>query len=599
MLADADTKTVRGDDDHLDETATDATTCGDDEHLELETLPADAVRCIFEILDAPSLAKVRACSINVKQLVDAIAADLLTRHMHECRQRATERCTFVPRGSEPSSFVGLVSSRGSICLKGGMCCGGSGMRRSLHEHMITSHAWKAASYCGRQVLLVRSDGALIGDGPGMRGADVMLVCACGADAHGSDGAAVDNDDVGPGLTPEEEALMREQEEEAASRGWAWRPKPQHVGLGLGSTALPIGAKLLALPEAAAAACACPGRSHVLGESGAVYSARWHGQLGCSGPSASPWGVWRPPSPALRVVEISALSAHVLLRTSNASAMSYGDPQEGKLGYLAPRAVYVSTPRVIDALAGHTIVGVAAGGRHSLFLTERGECLTAGANHAGQCGHVPTATGTAGSVRLMRLPAECAPLVQVSAGHAHTLLLSHTGHVYACGLNDQGQCGLEPEESDGACVLEPSLVSGLLPHTVRAVEAGPSLSVFEVEEAPSGVGDGEARRLLRLAASEGSEGAQKALEELTTLTNASTLEAIDNHALDCAPAADAPTPPLGAAESQCAQYQYEATPGMTLWLAGHVEAFNIPGTNAPAGGLRFLPSCYRWQLYSVT
>ena len=33
----------------------------------------------------------------------------------------------------------------------------------------------------------------------------------------------------------------------------------------------------------------------------------------------------------------------------------------------------------------------------------------------------------------------------------------------------------------------------------------------------------------------------------------------------------------------------------LWLAGHVEAFNIPGTNAHAGGLRFLPSCYRWQL----
>ena len=38
---------------------------------------------------------------------------------------------------------------------------------------------------------------------------------------------------------------------------------------------------------------------------------------------------------------------------------------------------------------------------------------------------------------------------------------------------------------------------------------------------------------------------------------------------------------------------------SLWLAGHVEAFNIPGTNAQAGGLRFLPSCYRWQLTSVT
>ena len=32
-----------------------------------------------------------------------------------------------------------------------------------------------------------------------------------------------------------------------------------------------------------------------------------------------------------------------------------------------------------------------------------------------------------------------------------------------------------------------------------------------------------------------------------------------------------------------------------WLAGNVEAFNIPGTNyTQPTGLRFLPSCYQWQ-----
>ena len=34
--------------------------------------------------------------------------------------------------------------------------------------------------------------------------------------------------------------------------------------------------------------------------------------------------------------------------------------------------------------------------------------------------------------------------------------------------------------------------------------------------------------------------------------------------------------------------------LSLWLAGDVEAFNIPGTVTSAGGLRFMPSCYQWQ-----
>ena len=38
-------------------------------------------------------------------------------------------------------------------------------------------------------------------------------------------------------------------------------------------------------------------------------------------------------------------------------------------------------------------------------------------------------------------------------------------------------------------------------------------------------------------------------------------------------------------------------GVTIWLAGHVEAFNIPGTNTEVGGVRFLESCYQWQLHS--
>jgi alpha-tubulin suppressor-like RCC1 family protein len=242
---------------------------------------------------------------------------------------------------------------------------------------------------------------------------------------------------------------------------------------------------VSLPEPACAVCACPGRSYVLGISGAVYSARWHGAGASRGPSVSPWTCWSPPSPSQRVCEISSLSAHVLLRTAAGSALSFGEPHEGKLGYDA-RTVYVTTPRLIEALKEHTIVGVAAGARHSLFLTEDGACFAAGVGAAGQCGlsddERAAAQRDGRRWRRMVLPAACAPLVAVAAGHAHSLLLDHTGRIYACGLNKQGQCGIQTDLVHGdECVHEPTLVSSLLPHTVCAMEAGPYVSVFEVHE----------------------------------------------------------------------------------------------------------------------
>lgn len=541
-----------------------------DEGVALDTLPTDAARSVLEQLDAISLARVHGCSKPMASLVDAIAADLLRRHLRECRRRAAERSTFLPR-QDPGCFVGTITKRGSLRLLGGMSCGGS-HQLSLHLHKLmpqlahgVAHGVRAASYCGRQVLLVRADGTVLGDGPGLdQGLDVPLCCECDAGELVGGGAEAEPEgDAMPACTLEEEEKMREEEEEAASRGWSWRPRTQPTTLGLGPPAQSCKVKALRLPEAIVAACACPGRSHLLGQSGALYSARWHGQRACRGPSSSPWSCWTPPSPALRVVEISALSAHVLLRTAGGDAMSFGDPNEGKLGY-SSRALYVTTPRLIEGLAGHVIAGVAAGGRHSLFLTELGACFAAGANHAGQCG-VRHAASTAGVLHEIALPDECARLVQAAAGHAHSLLLTHTGQVYACGLNDQGQCGIEQSLGlDVPCVQQPTLVSGLLPHTVRAIEAAPSLSAFEVDMA---LGDAKGQ----------------------TDDDDHRDAAADGVALDNDDDSDATRAGCG---GPCGGRSH------SLWLAGHVESFNIPGTNAQVGGVRFMPSCYRWQLASV-
>ena len=517
-----------------------------------EDLPADALRSVVEVLDAPSLARLRCTNSNGRSLVDGVAADLRARHMHECRQRVARRSTVVARGSDgASSFVAIVKPKQPMHLWGGMCCGGPHGRRSLHRHSLLggSGSWAAASYCGRQALLVRSDGVLVGDGPGIRGTDVHLECVCDADRDGEDGAEADGADA----DEDDDPAVLEQEEEARSRGWAFRKREEVACLGCGSPDAPVDAKLVSLPEAATHVCACPGRSFVLGTSGAIYSARWLGAS--STPSASPWTRWAPAA-GERVVEISALTAHVLLRTAGGQALAFGDPCEGKLGFAA-RVAWVGTPRVVDALAAHSIVGVAAGARHSLFLTHAGECFAAGSNHAGQCG--PSASPPLGLLRRMRLPASCAPLVQVCAGHAFTLLLGDDGRVHACGLNDRGQCGIETLDSS-SCVVEPTLISGL-PPAVRAMEAGPSLAAFEVDV-----------RAAAHADSNGDGGGG------------------GGGGGDGGDGGDGK--PGGSAARDAGD---DAGADTSLWLAGNVEAFNIPGTNyTQPTGLRFLASCYQWQ-----
>ena len=541
----------------------------------LDTLPADVAHAVLEHLDAALLARMRSVGTGLRSLVDAIAADLLTRHMQECRRRAARRVSFLPRGQSAASFVGSVAD-GRLRLLGGMCCGGPTRRRSLHAHELRSGtgSWLAASYCGRQALLLRSDGVVLGDGPALRGADGdHCECCCEADAEGTDGAEAEDDEGLDGVAGWEEQLMLEQEEEARSRGWGWQ-RPQHAdSFGLASASSSLQTTLLEIPEVATAVRACPGRSHVLGASGAVYSARWVGQAGSSGRGfVSPWTCWTPPSAGFAVTAIAAGSAHVVLATAGGHAMAFGDPQDGKLGFSAHTA-YVTTPRAVDALAPHRVVGVAAGQRHSLFLTLDGECYAAGADDSGQCGGVgvesrgPRPSRPSSAVRHVARPPGCAPLVQVSAGLAHSVLLSHDGRVHACGLNDRGQCGVDstdgtPTAHGGTCVPQLTLVVDLVQHVVRAVDAAASLTVFEADAA---VCDAEVEGGAAGDASGASSG--RASLDVGGVSRRGRMT------------------PLAASS---------AAGGPSLWLAGNIESFNVPGTVSAVGGLHFLPSCYKWQ-----
>ncbi len=125
------------------------------------------------------------------------------------------------------------------------------------------------------------------------------------------------------------------------------------------------------------------------------------------------------------------------------------------------------------IEGQRVVAIAAGDRHSLALTARGEVFAWGANDSGQLG---VASGGPSDGRASPLPVAIAgkPIVAISAGGAHSLAVDIEGTVYAWGANDSGQLG------DGTTTSrpEPRAITGgaLAGRVVTAISAGARHSV---------------------------------------------------------------------------------------------------------------------------
>lgn len=96
------------------------------------------------------------------------------------------------------------------------------------------------------------------------------------------------------------------------------------------------------------------------------------------------------------------------------------------------------PVFVSSLANETIIAISAGQYHSLALTDSGKLYTWGWGVHGQLGH--------GDVEDVRTPKQVeffkeTKIAQIAAGHAHSLVLTTNGIVYAFGSNFFGQLGL--------------------------------------------------------------------------------------------------------------------------------------------------------------
>jgi alpha-tubulin suppressor-like RCC1 family protein len=150
-----------------------------------------------------------------------------------------------------------------------------------------------------------------------------------------------------------------------------------------------------------------------------------------------------PEPA---VAVAAGHYFTLCVTESGRVWAWGDNTHGQLGVGGDAGAGSSQPRLVAALRGVSIAGVAAGAEHALAVSSSGEVFTWGCGAAGRLGH-----GAPAALRLAALRDEAKPRVvraletqrvrHVAAGQLHSACVSEEGVLFAFGGGRFHQLGL--------------------------------------------------------------------------------------------------------------------------------------------------------------
>ncbi|XP_018425374.1 PREDICTED: RCC1 domain-containing protein 1 [Nanorana parkeri] len=157
--------------------------------------------------------------------------------------------------------------------------------------------------------------------------------------------------------------------------------------------------------------------------------------------------------------------HVVLLTSDGNIMTWGAGRHGQLGHGDVEDVW--EPRVVEALHGVPMKEVAAGGWHSVSISEGGDVYCWGWNESGQLG-LPSRTlaqermiiqdasaegddedseyiAVQSFPALIDLPQE-SEASKISCGSRHTAAVTCSGELYTWGWGRYGQLGHEDMKS---------------------------------------------------------------------------------------------------------------------------------------------------------
>lgn len=158
-----------------------------------------------------------------------------------------------------------------------------------------------------------------------------------------------------------------------------------------------------------------------------------------------------------VVEIAAGNSHALARKADGTVLSWGLGTSGQLGL--GDLISRNTPTAIPGASLPSPVALSAGEAHSVVLSSNGTVRAFGSNIWGQLGDGTSVQRTTPVVT--QFPAA----QKIAAGKLHTLALDSSGVVRAVGSNTQGELGNNTTTSTS------TPVTVILPAGVTDIRAG--------------------------------------------------------------------------------------------------------------------------------
>ncbi|KAK9811056.1 hypothetical protein WJX73_009758 [Symbiochloris irregularis] len=191
----------------------------------------------------------------------------------------------------------------------------------------------------------------------------------------------------------------------------------------------------------------------------------------------PWGEFkvkvdrhpRPVKGAVDIVKIQCGAFHSLALTRQGEVLSWGINDYGQLGN--GTTTYVTTPERVMGLEDVVIADIAAGGWHSLALSDTGEVWTWGRGEYGRLG-IGDRHGES-KLKATRVQGRLAGqrVVQATCGGSHTAVLTEHGRIYTWGRASFGRLGVGNTSRDAVSPVEILLPGGQDRWRVIAVAAG--------------------------------------------------------------------------------------------------------------------------------
>nr|CAH7730683.1 unnamed protein product [Callosobruchus chinensis] len=138
---------------------------------------------------------------------------------------------------------------------------------------------------------------------------------------------------------------------------------------------------------------------------------------------------------IRYVASGCVSVHCVVVNEQGQAMTFGRNTYGQLGL--DNTESKNTPTLVPGLEKMNVIGAACGRNHTLFLTDTGTVYACGDNRSGQCGvgnlqpQILTPT---------RINYRGPPIIKVGAGAEFSVILDVKGGLHSFGLPEYGQLG---------------------------------------------------------------------------------------------------------------------------------------------------------------